>query len=208
MHSILIWQFRPEVAVLIAPEEMLARALNGSPHLQQFRILFLVGIRSGILEHAGPRLPRCEEGLGLPSTLWTLLEENHRSILIVEHRAYKRAGDMAGHIAQAMKQALREASSFTPLYSTGTWKPWPRRTGSSASVEYAGAGLQPGRTHLGGDGKPDHLGSHEMAMAAPPGAQRKKPAADSSAGLIGAQGCRLFKCNALGGIRKLQLPSV
>jgi len=35
--------------VLVAPEEMLARALNGNPHLQQFRILFITGIRSGIL---------------------------------------------------------------------------------------------------------------------------------------------------------------
>jgi len=38
----------PIVSVLIAPEEML-RALNGNPHLQQFRILFITGIRSGIL---------------------------------------------------------------------------------------------------------------------------------------------------------------
>jgi hypothetical protein len=28
---------------------MLARALNSNPHLQQFRILFITGIRSGIL---------------------------------------------------------------------------------------------------------------------------------------------------------------
>ena len=34
----------PIVSVLIAPEEML-RALNGNPHLQQFRILFITGIR-------------------------------------------------------------------------------------------------------------------------------------------------------------------
>jgi hypothetical protein len=34
------------LSVLIAPEEMLARALNGNPHLQQFRILLITGIRS------------------------------------------------------------------------------------------------------------------------------------------------------------------
>jgi hypothetical protein len=28
---------------------MLARALNGNPHLQQSRILFITGIRSGVL---------------------------------------------------------------------------------------------------------------------------------------------------------------
>lgn len=30
-------------------EEMLARALKGNPHLQQFRIAFIIGIRSGVL---------------------------------------------------------------------------------------------------------------------------------------------------------------
>jgi hypothetical protein len=34
--------------VLVAPEEILDRALNGNPHLQQFRIVF-PGIRSGVL---------------------------------------------------------------------------------------------------------------------------------------------------------------
>jgi hypothetical protein len=37
------------LSVLVAPEEMLARALNGNPHPQQFGILFITGIRSGIL---------------------------------------------------------------------------------------------------------------------------------------------------------------
>ena len=48
---------------------MLARALNGNPHLQQSRILFIAGIRSGILEHAGPQIPGHEESLCLPSEL-------------------------------------------------------------------------------------------------------------------------------------------
>ena len=54
------------LSVLVAPEEML-RALNGNPHLQQFRILFITGIRSGILEHAGSQRDRAdsEEGLHL-----------------------------------------------------------------------------------------------------------------------------------------------
>jgi hypothetical protein len=36
------------LSVLVAPEEMLARALSGNPHLQQFRIVPITGIRSGI----------------------------------------------------------------------------------------------------------------------------------------------------------------
>jgi hypothetical protein len=43
--------------------------------------------------------------------LRTILEENHYSFLIVEHNPllYERARDNAGHLAQAMKQASREA---------------------------------------------------------------------------------------------------
>jgi len=40
----------------------------------------------------------------------SILEENHHLILIVEHRAYERARDMAAHVAQAMKQASRETT--------------------------------------------------------------------------------------------------
>jgi len=40
----------------------------------------------------------------------TILEENHHSFLIVEHRASERARDMAGSVAQALKQASREAT--------------------------------------------------------------------------------------------------
>jgi len=42
--------------------------------------------------------------------LKTILEENHHPFLIVEHRASERARDMAGHVAQALKQASREAT--------------------------------------------------------------------------------------------------
>ena len=62
------------------------RALNGNPHQQQFRILLITGIRSGILEHAGPRLPDVRRP-SPPSELWTILEENRHSFLMVEHRA-------------------------------------------------------------------------------------------------------------------------
>jgi DNA polymerase I len=101
------------LSVLVAPEEMLARALNGNPHLQQFRILFITGIRSGILS----RLDRSSMELDVRRAftsvqLGTILEENHHSFLLVEHNPllYERARDMAGRVAQAMKQASREAT--------------------------------------------------------------------------------------------------
>jgi len=65
-------------APLIAPEEMLARALNGNPHLQQFRILFIAAIRSGTLG----RLDRSSMDLIVRRAftsvqLRTILVENH-----------------------------------------------------------------------------------------------------------------------------------
>jgi hypothetical protein len=97
--------------LLIAPKEILAPALNGNPHLQQFRIVFITGIRSGVLS----RLDRSSMDLIVRRAftsvqLRPILEENHHSFLIVEHRAHEKARDMAGHVAQAMKQASREAT--------------------------------------------------------------------------------------------------
>jgi hypothetical protein len=80
--------------VLVAPEEMLARALNGNPHLQQFRILFITGIRSGILSRLDRELI-VELSVRRAFTsvqLKTILEENHHSFLIVEHRRTKGPG--------------------------------------------------------------------------------------------------------------------
>jgi len=101
------------LSVLIAPVEMLARALNGNPHLQQFRILFITSICSGILS----RLDRSSMELIVRRAftsvqLRTILEENHHHFLIVEHNPllYERARDMAALVAQPMKQASREAT--------------------------------------------------------------------------------------------------
>jgi hypothetical protein len=101
------------LSVLIAPEERLAQAFNGNPHLQQFKILFITGIRSGILS----RLDRSSIKLMVrraftPVQLRTILEENHHSFMIVEHnpQLYERARYMAGRVGEAVKQASREAT--------------------------------------------------------------------------------------------------
>ena len=101
------------LSVPIAPEEMLARPLNGNPHLQQFRILFITGIRSGILSRLDRGAIELSVRRAFTSVQFrTILEENHHPFLVVEHNPllYERARDMAGHIAQAMKQASREAT--------------------------------------------------------------------------------------------------
>jgi len=86
--------FPEMLSVHIAPEEMLACALNGNPPLQQFRILFITGIRSGILS----RLDRSAIELIVRRAftsvqIRTILEENHHPFLIVEHNPllYERA---------------------------------------------------------------------------------------------------------------------
>jgi hypothetical protein len=98
----------PIVSVLIAPEEMLARVLNGNPHLQQFRILFISGIRSGILS----QLDRSSMELSVRRAITSVRAVDHPGgepppLPDSGASAYERARDMAGHVAQAMKQASR-----------------------------------------------------------------------------------------------------
>ena len=47
-----------------------------------------------------------------PIQLRTVLEENHHPFLVVEHnpQLYERARDMAGRVAEATKEASREAT--------------------------------------------------------------------------------------------------
>jgi hypothetical protein len=54
--------------------------------------------------------------------LRTILEENHHPFLIREHNSllYERARDIAGRVAQGMKQASRRLSSCTLPHWTGT----------------------------------------------------------------------------------------
>jgi hypothetical protein len=99
---------------------MLARALNGNPHLQQFRIVFITGIRSGVLSRLDRRSIELIVRRAFTAVqLRTILEENHHPFLIVEHNPllYERARDMAGQVAQALKQASREATIllFAPV---------------------------------------------------------------------------------------------
>jgi hypothetical protein len=96
----------PEMlSALIAPEEMLARAFNGNPHLQRFRILSITGIRSVVLCWLDRSPMELSVRRAFTSVqLRTILEENHLPFLIVEHNPllYERARDMAGRVAQAM----------------------------------------------------------------------------------------------------------
>ena len=62
---------------------ILALALNGNPHLQQFRIVFITGIRSGIFSRLDRSAIELIERRAFTSLqLRTILEENHRPLPI------------------------------------------------------------------------------------------------------------------------------
>jgi DNA polymerase I len=100
-------------SVLVAPGEVLAGAINSHPELQRCKTLFICGNYSRILS----RLDRNVTVLDVRRAftvfqLMTILEENHHSLLIVEHDPllYEDAGEMVEYLAQALKQASREAT--------------------------------------------------------------------------------------------------
>ena len=101
-------------SVLVAPGEVLAGAINGHPELQRYKTLFICGNYSRILS----RLDRNVTVLDVRRAftvfqLMTILEENHHSLLIVEHDPllYEDAERrMVEYLAQALKQASREAT--------------------------------------------------------------------------------------------------
>jgi hypothetical protein len=93
-------------------------ALNGNPHLQRYKILFIWGNYSSILSRLDRRFTELEVRRAFTSfQLKTILDENHHSFLIVEHDAllYEDAKEMVEYVAQALKQTPREATIM--LYS-------------------------------------------------------------------------------------------
>jgi hypothetical protein len=99
--------------VLIAPAEMLVKALNSHINLQRYKILFICGNYSHILSRLDRNFTELEIRRAFTSfQLMTILEENHHSFLIVEHdpMLYEDACEMVEYVAQALKQTSREAT--------------------------------------------------------------------------------------------------
>jgi hypothetical protein len=64
---------------------------TANPHLQQFRIVFITGIRSGILSQLDRSSMELIMRRAFTSVqLKTILEENHHPFLIVEHNPLSR----------------------------------------------------------------------------------------------------------------------
>jgi hypothetical protein len=89
-------------SVLIAPVELLAGALNSHLELQRYKILFISGNYSRILNRLNRNFTELEVRRAFTVfQLMTILEENHHSFLIVEHDPllYEDAGEMVEYLA-------------------------------------------------------------------------------------------------------------
>jgi len=98
---------------LLAPAEMLAESLNDRLNLQRFRTLYITGNYSGILS----RLDRRFTDLDIRRAftvfqLMTVLEENHHTLLIVEHDPllYEDASEMTEYVSKALTEAAKKAT--------------------------------------------------------------------------------------------------
>ena len=111
-------------SLLIAPVELLAGALNSHLELQRYKILFISGNYFCILSRLNRNFTELEvRRANTPFQLMTILEENHHSFLIVEHDPllYEDAGEMVEYLAQALRQASREATVLLYAASGYCW---------------------------------------------------------------------------------------
>lgn len=105
---------------LLAPREMFVQALNSHLNLQRFRVLYICGNYSGILSSLDRRFEDLEVRRAFTVfQLMTILEENHHTILFIEHdpTLYEDAAEMTEYVSQAMREAAKEATVL--LYAPG-----------------------------------------------------------------------------------------
>jgi DNA polymerase I len=116
--------------VLVAPAEMLAGDLNSHLKLQRYKILFICGNYSRILNRLNRNITELEVRRAFTVfQLMTIQEENHHSFLILEHDPLSFEDvekKMVEYLAQALRQNSREATiphsspSSTPISIPGS----------------------------------------------------------------------------------------
>jgi DNA polymerase I len=105
---------------LLAPKEMFIQALNRNLNLQRFRVLYVAGNYSAVLNKLDRKFVDLEIRRGFTVfQLMTILEEAHHSLILVEHdpMLYEDAQEMAEYVSQALKEAARDAAVL--LYAPG-----------------------------------------------------------------------------------------
>lgn len=104
--------------VLVAPPDLLVDAINNNLNLQRYKVLFISGNYSRILSKLNRNVTELDVRRAFTSfQLMTILEENHHTVLIVEHDPllYEDTSEMVEYIAQNLQQTSREATVL--LYS-------------------------------------------------------------------------------------------
>jgi hypothetical protein len=105
---------------LLAPREMFVQALNSNLNLQRFKVLYVSGNYSAILNKLDRRFTELDIRRGFTVfQLMTILEEAHHSLIIVEHDPllYEDGQEMTEYISQAMREAAKDA--IVLLYAPG-----------------------------------------------------------------------------------------
>ena len=97
---------------------MLIEAMNAHIDLQKFRVLYVCGNYSHILSRLDRGFASLEVRRAFTAfQLMTILEENHHTLLILEHDPllYEDAAEMVEYVARALKEAAN--NSVVLLYS-------------------------------------------------------------------------------------------
>jgi hypothetical protein len=105
---------------LLAPREMFVQALNRNLNLQRFRVLYVCGNYSSILDSLDRRFEALEIRRAFTVfQLMTILEENRHTMLIIEHDPllYEDAKELTEYVSGAMREASKEAAVL--LYAPG-----------------------------------------------------------------------------------------
>jgi len=106
--------------VLVAPRQTFIEMLNRNPELQRFKILYVSGNFSGILNRLHRKFTELEVRRGFTTfQIMTILEEAHHSLIIIEHDPiiYEDSVEMVEYVSKAMREAAQEATVL--LYSPG-----------------------------------------------------------------------------------------
>ena len=105
---------------LLAPRELFVQALNRNQNLQRFRVLYVTGNYSAVLSRLDRRFKALEVRRGFTVfQLMTILEENHHSIIFLEHDPllYEDATEMTEYVSLALRDAAKETAVL--LYAPG-----------------------------------------------------------------------------------------
>jgi DNA polymerase I len=99
-------------SVVMAPEELVLRGLNGTPALSRFLFLYVCGNYSRLLTGMKRRSAHFEVRRAFTVfQLLTILREAHHTILFIEHdpSLYEDAGPLIPEVAGALAEAARTA---------------------------------------------------------------------------------------------------